>query len=357
MRVFITGTSGYIGGMLVDRFLEDGVAEKIVALDMKPPPDGKKPGFLEVSKPGFEESGGFFPPGGKVSFITHNLGDPGWEEKVLVHGVPDVVIHCAYVIREGYGKKRIWQIKSNIAAAERVFDFVFKNKIQRLIHFSTVASYGALLTNSTARKFREDDPFLESRYLYGVDKKVIEDKLKTAFNVSSFKPQVLVVRPCAVTGPRGQFMFKRFGLLQMVKYGFPIVPITGLDSARQYVHEDDVWEAIRMMARGTIGGNYEVFNLAPPDFLLLKDMARDIGKASIRVPVFLGKLAFGAMWHLSRGRIPTVPAGINSYTYPIIADGSKITRFGFKYQYSAREALKADCGYYALDKNNRLAKM
>lgn len=326
MRVFITGSSGYIGGMLVDRFLEDKVVEKIVALDMQNPPR---------------------PENERLTYIIHNLGDQGWEEKVLAHGVPDVVIHCAYVIREEYGKRREWQIKSNITAAERVFDFVFKNKIPRLIHFSTVASYGARPENSIARKFREDDPFLESNYLYGVDKKIIEEKLLDMFHVSSFKPQVVVVRPCAITGPRGQFMFKRFGLLQMVKYGFPIVPITGSDSARQYVHEDDVLEAMRLMAYGAIPGDYEVFNLAPMDFLLLKDMAKEIGKVSARVPMFLGKIAFGAMWHLSRGKIPTVPAGINSYTYPIIVDGSKIARFGFKYKYSAREALRADCGYYA----------
>src|SRR3972149_10973632 len=262
MRVFITGTSGYIGGMLVDRFLEDGVAEKIVALDMKPPPDGKKPGFLEVSKPGFEESGGFFPPGGKVSFITHNLGDPGWEEKVLVHGVPDVVIHCAYVIREGYGKKRIWQIKSNIAAAERVFDFVLKNKVKRLIHFSTVASYGALPDNSTSKRFTEEDSFRESQYLYGVDKKIIEEKLKRMYQTAKPATQVCVVRPCAVTGPRGQFMFKRFGLLRVVKYGLPIVPITGPDSARQYIHEDDLLEGVKLMAGGGVGWEKEVVYLS-----------------------------------------------------------------------------------------------
>jgi len=337
MKIFITGASGYIGGMLVDRFLEDKKVEKIIALDMNPP-GGKK-------------------PGGKVSYITHNLGDAGWEEKVLAHGIPDVVIHCAYVIREGYGKKREWQIKSNITAADRVFDFVFKNKIPKLVHFSTVASYGARPSNSIGYQFKEEDSFREENYLYGVDKKIIEEKLKNLYEKIKPTTRVLVVRPCAITGPRGQFTFKRFGLLRVVKFGLPMVPVTGPDSARQFIHEDDIWEAIKLMVFGNLSSKYEVFNLAPADFLLLKDMASEIGKISIRVPMWLGRLTFGAMWHLSRGRIPTVPAGINSYTYPIIADGSKITRHGFQYQYSAKEALRADKGYYALDKNNRGAKM
>ena len=321
---------------MVDRFLEDKAVGKIVALDMQSPPRAENE---------------------RLTYVTHNLGDQGWEDQVLAHGVPDVVIHCAYVIREGYGKKRAWQIKSNITAADRVFDFVFKNKIPKLIHFSTVASYGARSANSIGYQFKEEDPFREENYLYGVDKKIIEEKLKNLYEKIKPATQVLIVRPCAITGPRGQFTFKRFGLLRVVKFGLPIVPVTGPDSARQFIHEDDVWEAIRLMAGGSVVGRYEVFNLAPADFLLLKDMALEIGKAFVKVPIWLGRLTFGAMWHLSRGRIPTVPAGINSYTYPIIADGSKITHHGFQYQYSAKEALRADRGYYALDKNNRGAKM
>ena len=328
MKVFITGSSGYVGGMLLDRFFADPKVEKIIALDMKDP----LPHAASYHS--------------KVSFINWNLGDPGWEEKVLEDGAPDVVIHCAYVIREGYGKKRDWQLKSNVTAAERVFKFAFQNKIPHLIHFSTVASYGALAGNKVMQKFTEADPFREERYLYGVDKKVIEEKLKAMFQASGFKTQVLVVRPCAITGPRGQFMFKRFGLLQVVKYGLPIVPITGPQSARQYVHEDDIWKAIELMAKGGIKNSYEIFNIAPSDFLLLKDMAKEIGKVSVRVPMVLGKAVFALLWHGSQGRIPTVPTGINSYTYPIMVDGSKITNFGFKYQYTAREALKADRGYY-----------
>ncbi|MDP3784888.1 MAG: NAD-dependent epimerase/dehydratase family protein [bacterium] len=327
MKIFITGASGYIGGMLAERFLEDSKVEGVIALDMKPPP-----ARFSLKHP-------------KLSWINHNLGDSGWEEKVLKIFTPDVIIHAAYVIRQGYGAQRAWQIKSNITAAERVFDFAFQNKIKRLIHFSTVASYGALASNSTGKRFKEEDPFVEASYLYGVDKKVIEEKLQALYTKAHPATQVLVVRPSAVTGPRGQFMFRRFGLL-LVKKGLPFIPLTGKDSARQFVHEDDVFEAIQFMAKDGIPGAYEVFNLASPDFFLLKDMARELGKISVKIPMILGKLTFGFLWHVTRGRIPTVPAGINSYTYPIIVDGSKITRFGFKYNYSGHEALKAARGYW-----------
>lgn len=327
MKIFVTGASGYIGGMLVERFLDDPQVKGVVALDLKPPPLR-----FPLKHP-------------KLSWVDHNLGDPGWEDKVLKIFTPDVLIHAAYVIRQGYGGKRAWQVKSNITAAERVFDFAFQNKIKRLIHFSTVASYGALASNSTGQRFKEEDPFLEASYLYGVDKKIIEEKLRSLYQRIGSATQVVVVRPAAVTGPRGQFMFRRFGLL-LIKRGLPFIPLTGKDAARQFVHEDDIFGAIEHIARGAIPGGWEVFNLAAPDFFLLKDLAREIGKVSVPIPMILGKMTFGFLWHLTRGRIPTVPASINSYTYPIIVDGSKITRFGFRYAYSGLEALRAERGFW-----------
>lgn len=76
-------------------------------------------------------------------------------------------------------------------------------------------------------------------------------------------------------------------------------------------------------------------------------MAHSIGKKTIRIPAWLGKFGFWFLWNVSRGKVPTVPAGINSYTYPIIVDGSKIEKFGHKYRYDCGDALRADVGRYS----------
>jgi nucleoside-diphosphate-sugar epimerase len=341
MKIFITGAAGYIGGMLVDLFLKDPRVEKVVALDMA------------------ENTKNNFPTGNqKFSWINFNLGDDGWQELVLKEGKPDVVIHCAYVIRQGYGKKREWQNKSNITAADKIFNFVFQNNISRLIHFSSVASYGARPENTVSRRFKEEDLLGEEKYLYGIDKKRIEGRLATIFEkeknrlvqrARNFLPQVLIVRPCAISGPRGQFIFRRFGLLRLVKRGLPIIPLCGEQPARQFVHEDDVADIIFWLADGNVKNEYEIFNIAPADFFLLKDMAKAVGTASVRIPIWLGRLGFATLWHVFRGIFPTVPAGINSYAYPIIADGSKITRAGFNYKYKGADALAAKVGRYAAE--------
>ncbi len=334
MNIFITGAAGYVGGMLAELFLKDQRVKHVTALDMR------------------DASGKFPKNNSRFSWITWNLGDAGWENEVLRYGKPDIVIHCAYVIREGYGAKRAWQNKCNIDGAARVFQFVFSQQISRLIHFSTVAGYGALATNTLDHFFVETDPFLESNYLYGVDKKKIEAMLLESYKNfcvkkdNSFLPQIIIFRPCAISGPRGQYMFRRFGLLQMTKNGLPVIPLTGPQSARQFIHEDDVFDAVNFAVFNGIKGQYEIFNLAPAGFLLLKDMAKRIGKRVIRIPMLLGKICFALLWYLSRGRVPTVPAGINSYTYPIIVDGSKLSRAGFNYQHTPIEALDAKVGRY-----------
>lgn len=339
MKIFITGAAGYVGGMLAELFLADERVTRVVALDMKDASDK-------------------FPQNNpKFAWITFNLGDEGWQEAVLKYGKPDLVIHCAFVIRQGFGKKRAWQKKCNLTAAEKIFDFVFSNNVPRLIHFSTVASYGARPGNTIKRWFREEDPFLEDKYLYGVDKKIIEEKLKEFFareksalingQRQNALPQVLIVRPCAISGPRGQFIFRRFGLLMMIKEGLPLIPLCGRQSARQFIHEDDVADIVFWLAGGGVKNEYEVFNIAPAQFFLLKDMARVLGKPVLPIPLWLGKLGFTFLWYVSRGRVPTVPVSINSYAYPIVVDGSKITKFGYQYKFMGEDALLADKGRYA----------
>lgn len=332
MRIFITGAAGYVGGMLADLFLNDPAVEKVIALDFK------------------DASARFPQDNSRFMWITHNLGDDGWQNEVLKEGPIDIIIHCAYVIRQGYGKKRQWQVKSNIVGAEKLFDFAFKNNAKKIIHYSTVASYGAFKTNKLDQWFKETDPFREDGYLYATDKRVIEEKLESEFKKAKNEgksTKVYVLRPCAISGPRGQFMFKRFGLLQMVKEGLPIVPVAGSQSARQFVHEDDVADITKFLIKEEINSDYEVFNIAPRCYFLLRDMARQIGKKTIRIPKWLGKLGFAFLWHITRGKVPTVPISINSYSYPIIVDGSKITQFGYKYKYDCGDALNAQKGYYS----------
>ncbi len=344
INVFITGAAGYVGAMLAEQFSKRPDVSLIVALDKEPIPDSLK-------------------GNNKIFWINANTSDSGWESQVRVKN-PEVVIHAAWQIREMYGKKEL-QWKWNVVGSDKIFDFAFSvPSIKKLIYFSTVASYGSYTDNSIEHLFTEEESFRKSDYLYAEEKRIVEahleEKYKSKKEVGAL-PQVFVVRPAAITGPRGRFMRVRFGLQaalsgqlkedishQIVSALVSFVPVTR-KWCRQFIHEDDVNDIIELLAFKNITGKYEVFNICPSGPVVLgKDMANAVGKKAVTVPPFLIRIVFFFAWHLSRGKIPTSRGGWKSYSYPIVVDGSKITKkYGYNYKRQSKDAFVKKEGRYA----------
>ena len=345
MKLFVTGASGYVGAMLVDQFSKREDVDEIICIDKD-----KKPDFIKDNQ--------------KLSWIESNIDDNLWQE-ILEEKKPEVIIHCAWQIREMYGKKKT-QWRWNVDSSLKIFDFAFShNFVKKLIYFSTVSCYGAKPTNTLDKYFKESDPFIEDEYLYGVEKRVVEEKLKKKFDELTTKgqklPQVFIVRPAAITGPRGRFMLKdRFGLQsaltgklkktfvnKIVSSLVFLMPATPL-WLRQFVHEDDVTDIIKMFSFENLEGSYEIFNLCPQGSpILAPDMAKVVGKKILPITPWMVRFSFFFFWHLTRGRIPTAKGGWKFYSFPVAVDGSRVTsRYDYKYKYSSKEAFSFTKGRY-----------
>ena len=346
--VLITGSAGYVGTMLVEKFARREDVERVVGIDKEPCPELLR----------------------SLATYTHlstNTADD-WEARVRPHK-PDIVVHAAWQIRELYGAEDMeWQW--NIGGSDKVFDYAFDkdNAVQRLIHFSTVASYGAFPGNSVDHFFTEDEPFRKTNYLYAEEKRVAEEHLKTKYAAAHIgftkpnMPMVAIVRPAAITGPRGRFMRIRFGLqaslsgalkgqgsflYELISLWVSWVPVTP-KWLRQYVHEDDVVHIVEKLAFDAVPFVYEAFNLCPPNSVVRgPDMARAVGKRTLPIYPWMVRLAFFWVWHLTRGRIPTSPGSWKGYSYPIAVDGSKVTRvLGYTYRYAGLDAFRYTDGEY-----------
>lgn len=343
--IFIVGASGYIGEMLCELFNKRDDVRKIIALDKESQSDFSK----QLSK---------------VVYIHQNMADDSWQE-IAASYEPDTVIHTAWQIRAMYGAVRE-QWRWNVEGSGKVFDFALAQpSVKKLVYFSTASSYSARPDNTFTHYFTEAEGFRDDEYIYAKEKKVTEELLRTKYEqgVKEGKklPQIFIVRPAAITGPRGRYMRIRFGLQSALqgtlKGGFVNSVVTALTSyvpatrgwVRQFIHEDDIANIITKFTFEDLDGSYEVFNITPPgDPVFAKDMADAVGKKVLPIQPWMARLAFFFFWHATRGKIPTCPGSWRYYSYPVLMDGTRLTtRYGYSYIYPSTDAFRYTDGRYS----------
>jgi len=342
--ILIIGGAGYVGEMLCDLFNRRDDVRQIIALDKEPQSDFSK----TLSK---------------VIYIHSNMADEGWQTEAAKYE-PDTVIHTAWQIRAMYGNPQE-QWRWNVDGSNKVFDFAFMQpSVKKLVYFSTASSYSARKDNSFTHFFTEEEGFRDDEYIYAKEKKVTEEDLREKFLQHTKEgkpaPQIFIVRPAAITGPRGRYMRIRFGLQSALqgtlKGGFVNKVVTTLTSfvpatkgwVRQFIHEDDVADIVTKFTFEDLDGEYEVFNITPPgEPVFAKDMAAAVGKKVLKIQPWMARLAFFFFWHATRGKIPTCKGSWRYYSYPVLMDGTRLTKvYGYEYQYSSKDAFRYTDGRY-----------
>lgn len=338
-RIFITGGAGYVGEMLCDQLAQRDDVEAIITVDKAPQSDFSK----KIPK---------------LTYIQENLADDCWQEKVEAWR-PDAVVHTAWQIRVLYGRESE-QWRWNIEGSDEVFAFALGlQSVTKLIHFSTAASYAALVDNTFEHWFVEDEPLRENAYRYAQEKKVAEEHLKKMVTESQRADiRVVVVRPAAITGPKGRYLRESFGLQSVLsgtlKKGFlnrlvtmmtAIMPATK-GWVRQFVHEDDVVDTVIYFLFNAAPSTYEVYNLVPEgDPVYAPTMAATADKKVMIVPAWAIRLLFWCFWHGTRGKVPTAPHVWRFYSYPILMSGKKLS-LEHPLVYSSIDALQYTNGRY-----------
>ena len=331
-----------MGEMLCDQFSKRDDVQKIIALDKEPQSEYSK----KIPK---------------VTYIQQNMADDGWQELVAKHS-PDTVVHTAWQIRAMYGDaKEQW--RWNVGGSDKVFDFAFSHDfVKKIVYFSTASSYSARKDNRFEHLFTEDEGFRDDDYIYAHEKKVTEEHLQAKYEESKktggHTPQVFIVRPAALTGPRGRYMRIRFGLQSALqgnlKGGFVNRIITTLTTfvpatkgwVRQFIHEDDVTDIVTKFTFEDSESPYEAYNITPvSEPVFAPDMAKAVGKKIIPITPVMARFAFWFFWHTTRGRIPTCPGSWRFYSYPVVMSGKKLAKV-YTCKYSSKDAFEYTDGRY-----------
>lgn len=340
-----------MGEMLCDQFAKRSDVTRIIALDKEPQSEFSK----QIPK---------------VTYVHHNMADDGWQEVVSQYE-PDTVIHTAWQIRAMYGQSDE-QWRWNVEGSDKIFAFAFAtSSVNKLIYFSTASSYSARADNQIDYRFTEAEGFRDDDYIYAREKKETEERLQEKFKSVTEQggsaPQVFVVRPAAITGPRGRYMRIRFGLQSALQGNLTggvyrvITTLTAFVPAtkgwvRQFIHEDDVANIVALFTFEPFSQPYQVFNITPEsEPVMATDMAAAVGKKTLPIQPWMARLAFWFFWHATRGKVPTCPGSWRFYSYPLVMSGEKLATV-YQCQYTSKDAFAYTDGCYEewvpIDKRN-----
>ena len=303
-RILITGSSGFYGRALIGAIRKEWPAAQILGLDVVAPKTDA-PDTFEVC----------------------DITSPKVREHV-VSFQPDTILHLAFVVNPMRDENRMHQI--NVEGSRNLLAAACAVKPARVFVASSATSYGAWPDNPVP--MTEDQPLrARTDYRYASDKVDVENLLS---DFAAAHPEITVswTRPCIIYGPgMSNFMTPLFTVP-------PILTLPGGDNpAMQFVHLDDVADASIAILRAGARGP---FNVAPPDWITMRDLAKMSGRLALPVPFALCRAVTTCWWAL---RLPIFlfPAPLwNFIRYPWVVSPARLTaETGFQFQHSSADVI------------------
>jgi nucleoside-diphosphate-sugar epimerase len=211
------------------------------------------------------------------------------------------------------------------------------------VYASSIAAYGFHRDNPLG--MTEDWPTRPARRLFYAQEKAELERLLDDEASAHPEPQLYVLRPPIVLGPHTVGAktvlpepLNTFGArlaATVLPLRFPL-PVPVPDVSVQFVHEDDVGQALLLCAVGA--GPPGAYNIAGDGVMTGPEIARQLGFAAIRIPDGLVRAAARAV-----ARLPLPPQGewVEAAAQPAIIDSAKARRqLGWQPRYTSSEALR-----------------
>ncbi len=228
MKILVTGSSSCLARVLLPRLCGDRSVTRVSGIDLGPP---------HFSHPKFQA-------------LQADFRDPRVATLLPQH---DALVHLAYIVLRGRMAERAMR-EINVDASLRLLQAAGAAGMQRIIHLSSAAVYGA------GSGLDEGAPFAPlAGFRYGEHKAELEQGLLDTL------PQCLRLRPHVILGPNAQPTLR-----QLLRLPF-FMRLDDPQPELQCVHEDDVASAVIASLASTATGSY---NLAAADTFNLRDVMR-----------------------------------------------------------------------------------
>ncbi len=300
-KVLITGIAGGQGRLLARRLAADGAVCGVDWTAWDGAPDGVAVHVLDLRKRKFEDVIRTERPSAVVhlGMIRHFKGDPKRRHDVNVRGTKQLLDHCVE-----YG-------------------------VQKIVVLSSGYVYGAFPENPFY--LDEEHPLSASRSYPEIRDLVEVDTLAGAFLWKYPHIRTCVLRPVNVLGGQVRSMIADYLRRERVP------TVLGFDPMMQFLHEDDMSEAIALaLAKGLQG----IFNVTGPGQVPLHTAIAETGGQALPIlePLFRPaiRMLFGA------GVVPWPPGAIDFLKFPVTLSGKRFAEeTGFQPLFGLNETFTA----------------
>jgi UDP-glucose 4-epimerase len=300
-KVLITGISGGQGRLLTRRLLEN---YEVCGVDRAPwegHPRGVEIHTVDLRKKKFED--------------------------VIRTEMPTAIVHMGFVRHFRAGQDVRHDV--NVRGTKQLLDHCVHHGVQKLVILSSSYVYGAFPENPYYMD--EDAPLSASRSYPEIRDLVEVDTLASAFLWRYPHIRTCVLRPVNVLGYYVHSMIGQY-------LGEKRVPTAmGFDPMLQFIHEEDLSEAIALALEHSLQG---VFNVTGPGEVPLHTAIEETGGSAFPVPEPLMRPIFDRLFRW--GLIPYPPGAIDFLKYPITISGSRfVDATGFRCLFGLEEIFQS----------------
>jgi UDP-glucose 4-epimerase len=256
-----------------------------------------------------------------------DVRDRGAVHSALQRAKPDVLVHLAFILNPSHDEGFMYEVDVN--GTHNVLEAAGEAGIGQVLVTTSAVAYGAFPDNPDP--ITEDHPVRGvARFSYARDK-TESDRIVQLWALQHPDVVTTIVRPCIVFGPNVDNYLVRLWTKQPFA-----VDAGNLDGTIQFVHEDDVVEAISRLLLGRHEGQ---FNLSPEGLMTLRECAELLGTKVRRMPLRAYRGLARAMWRTRMSEAP--PGQIDFALYPWVVSNEKLKKtLDWTPRYTSRETFE-----------------
>jgi nucleoside-diphosphate-sugar epimerase len=289
LTVAVTGAAGLIGNRLIELLCRDPDVAQVLAFDTR------EPAFTHQ----------------RLVFDPLDVRDPALVSRL---GGVDVAVHLAFLMDPIKDEGLMRDV--NVNGSQSFFKACGRAGVRKLIYTSSAVAYGAHPDNRVP--LAEDAPLRAN-----LDFSYAAHKLEVEYVIREIAEQfpalgITIFRPAIVFGPNVDNAWSHALELPLL-FG-----VKGFDPPLQFVHEEDVAEALRFAVHNDLPGAY---NLAPAGWLEAQDMLSILRRPRVDLPEPLAFSVAERLWSLG---LSEAPAGLLHYVmHPWTVSSDKLRDAGF----------------------------